>query len=186
MRFADVHKRRTSLDPCPTLSAKATTAACSMMFPSRSLKIISGCPSSRILRRLSRARPSRSDNDPGGSGRVSRFLDRGGYLLFCSRPPSARPPGQSEARLPANPSVKNRGRKKRREVQGCAAREIARVSRGRCQSRDVPHHAAANSTLPSKADARRMGYPVRSALCRTARAPCCVASTGERTRRFCL
>jgi hypothetical protein len=82
--------------------------------------------------------------------------------------------------------VKNRGRKKRREVQGCAAREIARVSRGRCQSRDVPHHAAANSTLPSKADARRMGYPVRSALCRTARAPCCVASTGERTRRFCL
>ena len=65
-------------DPCPTLSAKATTAACSMMFPSRSLKIISGCPSSRILRRLSRARPSRSDS----SGRVSRFLDRGGYLLF--------------------------------------------------------------------------------------------------------
>jgi hypothetical protein len=94
------------------LSAKATTAACSMMFPSRSLKIISGCPSSRILRRLSRARPSRSDNNPGGSGRVSRFLDRGGYLLFCSRPPSARPPGQSEARLPANPSVKKPGAKK--------------------------------------------------------------------------
>jgi hypothetical protein len=78
--------------------------------------------------------------------------------------------------------VKNRGRKKRRR----SSREIVRVSRGRCQSRNVPHHAAANSTLPSKADARRMGCPVRSALCRTARSPCCVASTGERTRRFCL
>jgi hypothetical protein len=51
--------------------------------------------------------------------------------------------------------VKNRGRKKRRR----SSREIVRVSRGRCQSRNVPHHAAANSTLPSKADAKRRSCP---------------------------